>query len=349
MERKIKFSELKLQNNKRQKMKISVLGAGSWGTTLACLLANNGHNVYLWEINKQAAEKLDKERVIPFIGGATIPENVVISSDLNVVNETEAVLFVVPSHFLRSTVMSIKNLNIDLGKKLIISATKGIENETLLRVSQIIEEIYPEAKDKIVALSGPSHAEEVSKQIPTVVTSASKNEELAIKVRDLFMNDYFRVYTQDDIVGVELGASLKNVFAVAGGIIDGLNFGDNTKAAIISRGLKELISLGVALGGKEKTFYGLSGVGDLMVTCFSKHSRNRNLGEMLAKGKTLEQAEKELKMVAEGVKTCKSAYQLGKNLNIELPIINQVYEVLFKNKDAKQAVYDLMTRTPKAE
>ncbi len=330
-------------------MKISVLGAGSWGTTLACLLANNGHNVYLWEINKQAAEKLDKERVIPFIGGATIPENVVISSDLNVVNETEAVLFVVPSHFLRSTVMSIKKLNIDLGKKLIISATKGIENETLLRVSQIIEEIYPEAKDKIVALSGPSHAEEVSKQIPTVVTSASKNEELAIKVRDLFMNDYFRVYTQDDIVGVELGASLKNVFAVAGGIIDGLNFGDNTKAAIISRGLKELISLGVALGGKEKTFYGLSGVGDLMVTCFSKHSRNRNLGEMLAKGKTLEQAEKELKMVAEGVKTCKSAYQLGKNLNIELPIINQVYEVLFKNKDAKQAVYDLMTRTPKAE
>ena len=316
-------------------MKISVLGAGSWGTTLACLLANNGHNVYLWEINKQAAEKLDKERVIPFIGGATIPENVTISSDLNVIKETEAVLFVVPSHFLRSTVMSIKKLNIDLGKKLIISATKGIENETLLRVSQIIEEIYPETK--------------VSKQIPTVVTSASKNKEFAIKVRDLFMNDYFRVYTQDDIVGVELGASLKNVFAVAGGIIDGLNFGDNTKAAIISRGLIELINLGVALGGKEKTFYGLSGVGDLMVTCFSKHSRNRNLGEMLAKGKTLEQAEKELKMVAEGVKTCKSAYQLGKKLNIDLPIINQVYEVLFNNKDAKKAVYDLMTRSPKAE
>lgn len=330
-------------------MKISVLGAGSWGTTLACLLANNGHEVYLWEINKQAAEKLDKERVIPFIGGATIPKNVVVSSDLNVVNETEAVLFVVPSHFLRSTVMSIKKLNIDLGKKLIISATKGIENETLLRVSQIIEEIYPDTKDKIVALSGPSHAEEVSKQIPTAVTSASKDESLAIKVRDLFMNDYFRVYTQDDIVGVELGASLKNVFAVAGGIIDGLNFGDNTKAAIISRGLIELINLGVALGGKEKTFYGLSGVGDLMVTCFSKHSRNRNLGEMLAKGKTLEQAEKELKMVAEGVKTCMSAYQLGKKLNIDLPIINQVYEVLFNNKDAKKAVYDLMTRSPKSE
>ena len=330
-------------------MKISVLGAGSWGTTLACLLANNGHKVYLWEINKQAAQKLDKERIIPFIGGANIPESVTISSDLNIINETEAVLFVVPSHFLRSTILSIKKLNIDLGKKLIISATKGIENETLLRVSQIIEEFYPETKDKIVALSGPSHAEEVSRQIPTVVTSASKTESLAIKVRDLFINDYFRVYTQDDIVGVELGASLKNVFAVAGGIIDGLNFGDNTKAAIVSRGLKELINLGVALGGKEKTFYGLSGIGDLMVTCFSKHSRNRNLGEMLAKGKTLEQAEKELKMVAEGVKTCISAYQLGKKLNIELPIINQVYEVLFNNKDAKKAVYDLMTRTPKAE
>jgi glycerol-3-phosphate dehydrogenase (NAD(P)+) len=330
-------------------MKISVLGAGSWGTTLACLLANNGHQIYLWEINKQAAEKLDKERIIPFIGGAKIPQTVVVSSDLNIIKDTEAVLFVVPSHFLRSTVLSIKNLNIDLGKKLIISATKGIENETLLRVSQIIEEIYPSTKDNIVALSGPSHAEEVSKQIPTVVTSASKNKQLAIKVRDLFMNDYFRVYTQSDIVGVELGASLKNVFAVAGGIIDGLNFGDNTKAAIISRGLKELVSLGVALGGNEKTFYGLSGMGDLMVTCFSRHSRNRNLGEMLAKGKTLKQAETELKMVAEGVKTCISAYQLGKKLNIDLPIINQVYEVLFNNKDAKKAVYDLMTRSPKAE
>lgn len=330
-------------------MKISVLGAGSWGTTLACLLANNGHKVYLWEINKQVAEKLDKERLIPFIGGTTIPQSVVISSDLRIINETEAVLFVVPSHFLRSTVMTIKKLNINLGERLIISATKGIENKSLLRVSQVIEEVYPETEDKIVALSGPSHAEEVSKKIPTLVTSASKNEKLAIKVRDLFNNDYFRVYTQNDIIGVELGASLKNVFAIAGGIIDGLNFGDNTKAAIVSRGLIELIKLGTVLGGKEKTFYGLSGVGDLMVTCFSKHSRNRNLGEMLAKGKTLEEAEKELKMVAEGVKTCLSAYELGKKYNIELPIINEVYEVLFNKKDTKKAVYDLMTRTPKSE
>ncbi len=330
-------------------MKISVLGAGSWGTTLACLLADNGHKVYLWEINKQAAEKLNRERTIPFIGGASIPDSVIVSSDLNIINETEAVLFVVPSHFLRSTVMSVKNLGTDLAKKIVISATKGIEVDTLLRVSQIIEEIFPETKDKIVALSGPSHAEEVSKKIPTVVTSASKDKDLAIKVRDLFINDYFRVYTQSDIIGVELGASLKNVFAIAGGVIDGLSFGDNTKAAIVSRGLKELVRLGVAMGGKEETFYGLSGAGDLMVTCFSVHSRNRNLGELLARGRTLKEAENELKMVAEGVNTCISAYRLGRKMNIELPIINQVYEVLFNNKDAKQAVYDLMTRTPKDE
>lgn len=330
-------------------MKITVLGAGSWGTTLACLLADNGHDVSLWEFDKNVADKLNSERLIPFIGGANIPGSIKISSDLKMINDSDCILFVVPSHFLRSTVTAIKNLDINISDKLIISATKGIETETLLRVSEIIEEIFPETKDKIVALSGPSHAEEVSKKIPTVVISASMNEENAKKCRDLFMNDYFRVYTQKDIVGVELGASLKNVFAVAGGIVDGLSFGDNTKAAIVSRGLKELVRLGVALGGKEQTFYGLSGVGDLMVTCFSKHSRNRNLGEMIARGKTLHQAERELQMVAEGVKTSISAYELGKKLNIELPIINEVYEVLFKNKNPKQAVYDLMTRTPKSE
>ncbi|MFA6613907.1 MAG: NAD(P)H-dependent glycerol-3-phosphate dehydrogenase, partial [Endomicrobiia bacterium] len=259
-------------------MKITVLGAGSWGTTLACLLYSNGHDVSLWEFSKEVADKLDKDRKIPFIGGENISNNIKISSDLKMIEETDSILFVVPSHFLRSTVLSIQKLGIDISDKLIMSATKGIENETLLRVSEIIEEIFPKTKDKIVALSGPSHAEEVSKKIPTAVISASKNEKNAIKCRDLFMNDYFRVYTQNDIVGVELGASLKNVFAVAGGIVDGLSFGDNTKAAIVSRGLKELVRLGVSLGGKEQTFYGLSGVGDLMVTCFSKHSRNRNLG-----------------------------------------------------------------------
>ena len=329
-------------------MKISVLGAGSWGTTLACLLSDNGHDVYLWEFDSEMAKKLDKERKLPFIGGE-VPKNIKISSDLNIINKTEAVVFVVPSHFLRSTLASIKNLKIEISDKLIISATKGIENESFLRCSQVIEEFYPKLKDKVVALSGPTHAEEVSKKIPTAIISASKDKENAIKCRDVFINNYFRVYTSDDIVSVELGASLKNVFAVACGIIDGLSFGDNTKAAIVSRGITELVKFGIALGGKEQTFYGLSGVGDLIVTCFSKHSRNRRLGELLASGKTLAQAEKELKMVAEGVKTAVSAYNLGKKLKIEIPIIDEIYSVLFENKKPQQAVYDLMTRTPKSE
>ncbi|MDD5020998.1 MAG: NAD(P)-dependent glycerol-3-phosphate dehydrogenase [Endomicrobiaceae bacterium] len=330
-------------------MKISVLGAGSWGTTLACVLADNGHDVSIWEFDKTVADKLNKERVIPFIGGAEIPKNIIVTNDLNIVSSQGAVLIVVPSHVLRSTLLTIKKLKIDMKNKLVISATKGIENDSLLRASEIIEEIFPEQKNNVVALSGPSHAEEVSKKMPTVIVSASKNDKNAVLCRDLFMNDYLRVYTQDDIIGVELGASLKNVFAIAGGIIDGLSFGDNTKAAIVSRGLKELVKLGVLLGGDKNTFYGLSGAGDLMVTCFSKHSRNRSLGEMIAKGKTLQEAEKDLKMIAEGVKTTISAYELGKKYNVELPIINEVYEVLFKNKSAKQAVMDLMTRAPKAE
>ena len=330
-------------------MKISVLGAGSWGTTLACVLADNGHDVSIWEFDKAVAEQLNEIRVIPFIGGAKIPDNVLILNDLNIISSSEVILVVVPSHFLRSTFLAVKNLKIDLKNKVIVSATKGIENNSLLMGSEIIEEIFPEQKDNVVVLSGPSHAEEVSKKMPTAIVSASKNEKNAVLCRDLFMNEYLRVYTQDDIIGVELGASLKNVFAIAGGIIDGLSFGDNTKAAIVSRGLKELVSLGVLLGGNKNTFYGLSGVGDLMVTCFSKHSRNRSLGEMIAKGKTLNEAEKDLKMVAEGVKTTISAYELGKKYKVELPIINEVYEVLFKNKPAKQAVMDLMTRAPKAE
>ncbi len=330
-------------------MKIIVLGAGSWGATLTCVLAENGHEVSIWEYNKEIAEKLKKERTIPFIGGAKLPDSVNVTNDLGAVSQADAVLIVVPSHFIRTTLAAVKNLGINMANKLIISATKGIENNSLLRVSEIIEEIFPEQKNKVVAFSGPSHAEEVSKRMPTVVVSASRNEKNAILCRDLFMNEYLRVYTQSDITGVELGASLKNVFAIAGGIIDGLSFGDNTKAAIVSRGLKELVGLGVLLGGEKDTFYGLSGAGDLMVTCFSKHSRNRSLGEMLAKGKTLNEAESELKMVAEGVKTAISAYELGKKYNIELPIINEVYSVLFNNKPAKQAVIDLMTRAPKAE
>ncbi|MDR1695326.1 MAG: NAD(P)-dependent glycerol-3-phosphate dehydrogenase, partial [Endomicrobium sp.] len=243
----------------------------------------------------------------------------------------------------------LKNNGFSLGGKLIMSATKGIENKTLLRMSEIIEEIFPGSYENIAVLSGPSHAEEVCRKMPTAVTSAANNLETAEKCRALFMNEYFRVYNQTDIIGVETGAALKNVFAIASGIVDGLNYGDNTKAAIVSRGLKELARIGVALGGKEQTFYGLSGVGDLMVTCFSRHSRNRAVGQAVGEGKSASDAEKSLGMIAEGVKNAVSAYEIGKKLNVELPIINEVYGVLFNGKKPMEALNDLMTRGPKHE
>jgi glycerol-3-phosphate dehydrogenase (NAD(P)+) len=224
-----------------------------------------------------------------------------------------------------------------------------VENKTLLRMSEVIEDVLGGVYRNIAVISGPSHAEEVCRKIPTVVTSAAVNFETAEKSRILFMNEYFRVYNQTDIVGVEIGASLKNVFAIASGIVDGLKYGDNTKAAIVSRGLKELARAGVALGGKEQTFYGLSGAGDLIVTCFSKHSRNRAVGQAIGEGKSLEEAEKNLGMIAEGVKNTVSAYQIGKKLNIELPIIEETYAVLFERKNPLEAINALMTRCPKHE
>ncbi|OEG71854.1 hypothetical protein ATZ36_12320 [Candidatus Endomicrobiellum trichonymphae] len=213
-------------------------------------------------------------------------------------------------------------------------------------MSEVISEIFKGVYENIAVLSGPSHAEEVCRKMPTAVTSAALNLETAERCRMLFMNEYFRVYNQNDIIGVETGSALKNVFAVASGIVDGLKYGDNTKAAIVSRGLKELSRVGVALGGKEQTFYGLSGVGDLMVTCFSKHSRNRAVGQAVGEGKILDEAEKSLGMVAEGIKNTISAYEIGKKLNIELPIINEMYAVLFNGKNPLKAVNDLMTRCP---
>ncbi|MCL2388857.1 MAG: NAD(P)-dependent glycerol-3-phosphate dehydrogenase [Elusimicrobia bacterium] len=329
-------------------MNIFVLGAGSWGGVLAALLNENGNNVTIWEIDSQKANELDANRKMPFIDAADFPKEIKVTSDLSQISSADAVLFVVPSHFLRGTCEKIKSLGIDISDKLIISATKGIENGTLKRMSEIIEEIFPAAQS-IIALSGPSHAEEVCFKMPTAIVSASANEVAAVKVRDLFRNNYFRVYSQTDIIGVETGAALKNVFAIACGIVDGLNFGDNTKAALATRGIKELVKLGKSLGGREETFYGLAGIGDLMVTCFSKHSRNRAVGEIIARGKTLDEAQSSLGMVAEGVKTTASAYNLGKKYNIELPIINAVYDVLFNGLNPVSAVATLMTREAKHE
>ncbi|MCA6073029.1 MAG: NAD(P)-dependent glycerol-3-phosphate dehydrogenase [Endomicrobium sp.] len=330
-------------------MEITVLGAGSWGATLAALLFDNGHNVTLWEFDKKRAKDLQDRKIKPFKAGAHLHEGMVVTSGFDSFADSQAVLFAIPSQYMRSTCMLLKDNGISLHGKLIISATKGIENNTLLRMSEVINNVFRNVYNNIAVLSGPSHAEEVCRKIPTAVTSTAINIETAEKCRILFMNDFFRVYNQTDIIGVEIGAALKNVFAIASGIIDGLNYGDNTKAAIVTRGLRELTKIGVALGGKEETFYGLSGLGDLMVTCFSRHSRNRSVGQSIGEGKCLEDAEKCLGMVVEGVKNTISAYEVGKKLNIELPIINEVYEVLFKNKNPLEAVNGLMTRKSKHE
>jgi glycerol-3-phosphate dehydrogenase (NAD(P)+) len=330
-------------------MKITVLGAGSWGATLAVLLFENGHDVTLWEFDSRKAKDLQDRKIKPFEAGADLPSGLVVANDMKSFKNSEAILFVVPSQHMRSMCTLLKNNGISFDGKLIISATKGIENKTLLRMSEVIDEVFDGVYKNIAVLSGPSHAEEVCRKIPTAVTSAAINLETAEKCRMLFMNEYFRVYNQTDVAGVETGAALKNVFAIASGIVDGLKYGDNTKAAIVSRGLKELSKVGVALGGKEQTFYGLSGVGDLMVTCFSKHSRNRAVGQAVGEGKSLGEAEKSLGMVAEGVKNAVSAYEIGKKLNIELPIINETYAVLFEGKDPLEAVNSLMTRCPVRE
>jgi len=330
-------------------MKISVLGAGSWGATLAALLCGNGNSVTLWEIDDKRAKDLQDRKIKPFAAGVDLPKELFVTSAFDSFKDSEALLFVVPSQFMRSTCELLKKQGVSLDGKLIISATKGIENETLLRMSEVINEVFPGNLENIAALSGPSHAEEVCRKIPTAVTSASIKAETSEKCRKLFMNDYFRVYNQSDIIGVETGAALKNVFAIASGIVDGLKYGDNTKAAIVSRGLKELARIGVALGGKEETFYGLSGAGDLMVTCFSKHSRNRAVGQAVGEGKNAYEAEKALGMIAEGVKNAISAFEIGKKLNVELPIINEVHSVLFEGKNPKDAVISLMTREPRHE
>lgn len=329
---------------------ITVLGAGSWGATLAALLQEKGHTVTLWEFNAEQAKELSSWRVLSFFPHLTIPKDIIITSDIvSAVKNKDVIVFVVPSHTLRGVAKTISGLGADLVSTTIVSATKGIENGTLNTMSEIIAQELPQTSDRIAALSGPTHAEEVSQKIATSAAIASKNMLTSKFCQEIFMTSFFRIYTSDDIRGVETGAALKNVFAIAAGICDGMGLGDNTKAALVTRGMRELVKLGAKMGGRPGTFLGLTGLGDLIVTCFSRHSRNRALGEKIGKGKSLGDAEKELIMIAEGVKTAKSAYDLGKKYNLELPIIEQVYQILYENKPPKNAVNDLMTRKPKAE
>lgn len=325
---------------------IGVIGVGSWGTALALLLHDNGHRVEVWDHNAALLKEIDEGRENPkYLPGIKIPSGLKVNYTLaETIAEKDCLLFAVPSHAIRSVLGNLTRVG---DEAIIVSVAKGIENDTLLRASQILAEKFPE--ERIAVLSGPSHAEEVSLGIPTVVVCASKELATAEWVQKAAMNSTFRVYVQNDVTGVEIGAALKNIVAVAAGIIDGVGFGDNTKAALLTRGLAEITRLGIKLGADPLTFAGLSGMGDLIVTCMSKHSRNRYVGEQIGKGKTLQQVLDEMIMVAEGVKTTKSAYDLAMKHDVEVPIINEVYSILFENKNPKQAVFDLMTRAAKFE
>ena len=333
-------------------MKVSVLGAGSWGTTLAVHLCNNGHDVTLWEINNNQVIKLknDRENKL-FLPGIMLPEGLNVINDISLtVADSELMVFAVPSHFMRETAIKINQYWSDSQNLTVVSVSKGLELKTHKRISQVLlEELTGLSENNFCALSGPSHAEEVSKGVPTALVAASNSPATAKLVQDLFFSSTLRVYVGDDVIGNELGGSLKNTIAIAAGIVDGADFGDNTKAALMTRALVEMSRMGVALGAKIETFQGLAGMGDMIVTCLSRHSRNRHVGEEIGKGKSLEEVLDEMTMVAEGVNTTKAIRELSEELNIEMPISDQVYKVLFENKSPRTAVEDLMMRDPKSE
>ncbi|MBU0560078.1 MAG: NAD(P)-dependent glycerol-3-phosphate dehydrogenase, partial [Bacteroidetes bacterium] len=293
-------------------MKVSVLGAGSWGTTLAILLSLNGNSVTMWEFRKAYAKTLNKTRENKiFLPGVKIPDDIVITHDLDeAITDKHFIIIAVPTQFIRGVLKQFSRKNFH--NTTFVSVSKGIEKNSLLTVSQIIKDELPDLADSnIGVLSGPSHAEEVSRKIPTAVVAASNDMNTAKQIQSIFMTSYFRVYHSDDLLGVEFGGALKNVIAIGAGIVDGAKFGDNTKAAIMTRGIAEISRLGIALGAKPLTFSGLSGMGDLIVTCMSKHSRNRFVGEQIGSGKTLKQVLAKMDMVAEGVETCKSVHDLA--------------------------------------
>lgn len=331
-------------------MRIAVLGAGSWGTTLAILLADNGHNVSLWSYRPEHAEAMRRRHENPdFLPGIALPSSIEVTSDIHAaVAGCEMVVAAVPSQFLRGVVRQLKD--VPFGRTIVVNVAKGIENKTLLTMSEMLHDVLPDLPAAhIVTLSGPSHAEEVCKRIPTTVVAASSDLQTAKLVQSAFMMPYFRVYESTDIKGVELGGSLKNVIAIAAGIIDGANLGDNTKAAVMTRGIAEIARIGVALGAHVRTFSGLSGIGDLMVTCMSRHSRNRHVGVEIGKGKKLPDILAGMVMVAEGIATTQSAFDLANRFNVDAPIISEVHKILFEAKDPLKACHDLMTRDPKGE
>ncbi len=330
-------------------MNVTVLSDGSWGTALSMLLCQNGHNVTMWGPFPGYLDEMAVSREnTKFLPGFKLHENLRIEKDMRTaVADSELILLASPTQYTRSVLEQFKEFH-NKDQHFLVNVAKGIENQTLLRVSDICAEIL--GKCSYVVLSGPSHAEEVVRGVPTTVTAASDDEALALKVQEIFTSETFRVYTSNDVLGLELGGALKNVMAIAAGIIDGMKLGDNPKAALITRGIAEMSRLGEALGGNPLTFSGLSGIGDLIVTCCSGHSRNRHVGEELGRGKKLDEILNDMGMVvAEGVKTTLGAHKLAQRTGIECPIINEIYAVLYEDQTPQQAIKNLMSRPLKPE
>ena len=325
--------------------KICIIGSGSWGCALAIHLGNLGHEVRIWSFSEEEKDIINNERTCKFLKNSVIPKTVKCTTRYKeAIEGSDLILHITPSKFTRDTVKNYKEY---VTNQPVIICSKGFEEATLSTLDDVVSEELPNTK--IGVLSGPSHAEEVSIAIPTALVIASKDTEVCKMVQDEFMNDRLRIYTCDDVKGVELGGALKNIIAFCAGVAAGLGLGDNTFAALITRGLKEITELGVALGGKKETFYGLTGLGDLIVTCLSEHSRNRKAGKLIGEGKTLEETRKEVGMVIESIDNIQVAYKLGKMHNIEMPILNTVYDVLYNKLDPKTAVSNLMIRNKKSE
>ena len=322
--------------------KVCVLGAGSWGTALALVVAKKGYNVSMWTLNEEQCNKINKDKEnIDYLPGVVIPDNIVVTTNIEeAVKDGTIIVLAVPSQAIRSVCKQIKPFIKD--KQILVDVAKGLEKGTGLRLSDVCNQELP--NNKYVVLSGPSHAEEVSRDIPTTVVVSSEDIHIAEIVQDIFMSPKFRVYTNPDVVGVELGGALKNIIAFGAGICDGLGYGDNAKAALMTRGIKEIGRLGVAMGAKASTFSGLSGIGDLIVTCTSMHSRNRRAGILIGQGRTLEETLAEVKMVVEGITATDVAYNVAKELNVEMPITNAIYSVLYDNANPDEVVTELMMR-----
>jgi glycerol-3-phosphate dehydrogenase (NAD(P)+) len=329
------------------KTRVAVLGGGSWGTALSVLLSKNCVDTGIWVRSDEQFNTMYNKRENPkYLPGVRLPEQLVISTDMDeILDDSNIVVLAVPTHSVRELLVQLQD---KINKnRIIVNVAKGIENNSKKRISEIVKEYFPD--NDFVALSGPSHAEEVAFDIPTTVVSASRNKKVAEYIQDVFSCSTFRVYTNPDVVGVELGGALKNIIALGAGISDGLGYGDNTKAALMTRGIYEMSKLGVALGADPDTFSGLSGIGDLIVTCTSMHSRNRRAGILIGQGLSMEKAAEEIGMVVEGIKTTKSTFELAGDIGVEMPITKELYNVLYKGADVRESVGKLMGRSMKHE